>query len=44
MVSKEAFDKVIPYTDVFLCDIKAIDEDVHIKCTGHSNNLILENI
>lgn len=44
MVSKEAFDKVIPYTDVFLYDIKAIDEDVHIKCTGHSNNLILENI
>ena len=37
-------DKVIPYTDVFLYDIKGIDENVHIKCTGQSNKLILENI
>lgn len=44
MVPKTSLDKVIPYTDVFLYDIKAIDEDVHIKCTGYSNKLILENI
>ncbi len=44
LVSKEALDKVIPYTDIFLYDIKAIDEDVHIKCTGRSNRIILENI
>ena len=37
-------DKVIPYTDVFLYDIKAYDEDVHIKCTGVSNKQILENL
>ncbi len=43
-VPKENIDKVIPYTDVFLYDIKAIDEDVHIKCTGQSNKLILENL
>lgn len=43
-VSKEVIDKVLPYTDTFLYDIKAIDEDVHIKCTGHSNRQILENI
>ena len=43
-VSKEAIDKVLPYTDVFLYDIKAIDEDVHIRCTGQSNKLILENL
>lgn len=43
-VPKESFDKVMPYTDVFLYDIKAMDEDVHIKCTGQSNKLILENI
>ncbi len=43
-VSKENIDKVLPYTDVFLYDIKAFDNDVHIKCTGHSNKLILENI
>ena len=43
-VSKEAFDKVLPYADIFLYDIKAFDEDVHIKCTGKSNRQILENI
>ena len=43
-VSKEAIDKVLPYTDTFLYDIKAIDEDVHIKCTGQSNKIILENL
>ena len=44
LVSKNALDKVIPYTDVFLYDIKAYDEDVHIKCTGLSNKQILENL
>lgn len=43
-VSKTAIDKVIPYTDIFLYDIKAIDEAVHIKCTGHSNKCILDNL
>lgn len=42
--SKEAIDKVAPYTDTFLYDIKAIDEETHIKCTGQSNKIILENI
>ena len=43
-VSKEALDAVIPYTDVFLYDVKAFDEDVHIRCTGVSNKQILENL
>ena len=43
-VSKETFDKVIPYTDKFLYDIKAIDADVHKKCTGKDNKIILENL
>ena len=43
-VPQQAIDKVIPYTDVFLYDMKAYDEDIHIKCTGYSNKLILENI
>ena len=43
-VQKEAFDKVLPYTDLFLYDIKAFDEDVHIRCTGQSNRRILENL
>ena len=44
LVTRETLDKVIPYTDVFLYDVKAIDEDVHIKCTGRSNKQILENL
>ena len=43
-VAKEAIDKVIPYTDIFLYDMKAFDEEVHIKCTGQSNQKILENL
>lgn len=43
-VSRESLDKVIPYTDTFLYDIKAFDNDVHVRCTGRSNELILENL
>jgi len=43
-VSREALDKVIPYTDIFLYDLKSFGEDVHIKCTGQSNRIILENL
>lgn len=43
-VSKEALNKVIPYTDIFLYDLKSYDEDVHIKCTGKSNRIIIENL
>lgn len=41
---KSILDKVINYTDEFLFDVKAIDEVTHIKCTGKSNNTILENL
>ena len=43
-VPRSALDKVMPYTDMFLYDLKAYDEDVHIKCTGQSNKTILENL
>lgn len=43
-VPKSAIDQVMPYTDTFLYDIKAIDEDVHIKCTSQSNKIILDNL
>lgn len=43
-VAREILDKVIPFTDVFLYDIKAIDENVHIRCTGQSNKVILDNL
>lgn len=41
---RTAIDKVSPYTDLFLYDLKAFDETVHQKCTGQSNKLILENL
>ncbi len=43
-VSQKAIDRVLPYTDVFLYDMKAFDEDVHIRCTGHSNKVILAHL
>ncbi|MDY3928079.1 MAG: glycyl-radical enzyme activating protein [Clostridia bacterium] len=38
------FEKIIPYTDVFLYDVKCISEDLHVKGTGFSNRHILENL
>lgn len=43
-VPYKSFEKVIDYTDVFLYDLKAFDEAVHIRCTGITNELILENL
>lgn len=43
-VSWKAFEKVIPYTSVFLYDLKFIDPDLHLKYTGLSNGLILDNL
>lgn len=44
LVSKTALDKVLPYTDVFLYDVKAISEAVHKTCTGQGNGQILDNL
>jgi pyruvate formate lyase activating enzyme len=41
--SKEAFDKIRDKVDVFLFDIKLIDDKKHKKYTGVSNKPILEN-
>jgi pyruvate formate lyase activating enzyme len=43
-VSWEAFEKVLPLTDLFICDIKAFDEALHRKGTGAGNEQILENL
>ena len=43
-VKREIFEKMIPYTDKLLYDIKAIDATVHEKCTGRQNRLILDNL
>lgn len=43
-VRRETLDRIIPYTDRFLYDIKAIDPEVHKACTGQENGVILENL
>lgn len=37
-------DRVRPYVDLFLYDLKALDDQVHRKYTGVSNRLILSNL
>ena len=43
-VKREVLDEIIPYTDKFLYDVKAIDPEVHKQCTGKDNALILDNL
>lgn len=43
-VGREAIEKVLPYTDLFLYDMKAFRPEIHEKCTGHTNEIILENL
>ena len=37
------FESILPFTDLFLFDIKHMDEAKHIEYTGVSNKLILDN-
>ena len=43
LTSKENYDRVFPYVDVFLYDIKLIDSSEHEKFTGVKNEVIREN-
>jgi pyruvate formate lyase activating enzyme len=43
-VSWDTIAQTLPYTDVYLYDVKAIDPQVHLRCTGRDNTLILENL
>ena len=43
-VRREVLERIAPYTDTFLYDIKAIDPAVHKKCTGQENGIILDNL
>ena len=38
------FERVMPYTDIFLYDVKCISESLHIQGTGVSNKFIKENL
>ena len=40
----ESFEKILPFTDLFLYDIKAFGAELHREGTGVSNELILENL
>ena len=40
----ERFEKILPYTDLFLYDLKLMNDEKHRRFTGVSNRLILENL
>ena len=40
----EKFEKILPLSDLFLYDLKALDSALHEKLTGAGNALILENL
>ena len=44
LVPYESFEQILPYTDLFLYDVKCYDSDKHKKYTGASNGLILSNL
>lgn len=44
VTTRTVLDSILPYTDTFLYDIKAIDREVHRRCTGRDNDCILENL
>lgn len=43
-VSFEHIKRIASYTDVFLYDIKLMDDEKHVRFTGMSNKLILDNL
>jgi len=43
-VSTEKLRMIIPFTDLFLFDIKHLDPEIHKKYTGVDNSLILRNL
>lgn len=43
-VRSESIEKVIPFTDLFLYDLKLMDSSKHKEFTGAGNELILENL
>lgn len=38
------FKRILPYTDLFLYDIKMLNNEKHIKYTGVSNKIIINNL
>ncbi len=42
--SMDTIEGILPYTDLFLVDVKAGTEDTHRKYTGVTNRMIKENL
>lgn len=43
-IAPTELEKVIPFTDLVLADIKSIDREISLKLTGKSNQLNLDNL
>lgn len=43
-VPYEWFEKILPYTDLFLWDVKAANSELHRQLTGDGNETIIENL
>jgi pyruvate formate lyase activating enzyme len=41
---RASYEKILPYTDLILYDIKEIDPEKHKQFTGNSNEKVLENL
>ncbi len=42
--SWKQYEKVLPFTDLVLADLKMMDDTLHLKWTGKHNSTIIENI
>ena len=43
IANREIYEKILPFTDLILLDIKEMDNEKHKKFTGVSNEIILKN-
>ena len=43
-VNWDSLEQILPFTDLFLYDIKHMDPAAHAKLTGYDNRLVLENL
>ena len=43
-VPESHLSRILPYADLFLCDIKAVDRELHRTLTGHYNDDIISNL
>jgi pyruvate formate lyase activating enzyme len=43
-ISWKQYERVLPFTDLILADLKIMNQELHKKWTGQSNRVILENL